>query len=106
MNFDLCFQVSSLAKLQEELSSQKVKELSALKERMLSEKKAAVSRFEQKMADNSARLQQQLQKVKELSQEEIVAMETEVTKQLSEEREKSEQLREALIAVKKVNFRP
>ena len=98
MSFDFCFQVSSLAKLQEELSSQKLKELSALKEKLLYEKKASVLRVEQKMADQLAKLQQQVQKVRE----EMVAMETEMTKQLSEEREKSGQLREALAVTKKV----
>lgn len=69
----------------------------------MNEKKAAIARVEQKMADQLTKLQQQLQKTKENCREEIVVLETELTKQLAEEREKSEQLREALSATKKAN---
>lgn len=69
----------------------------------MNEKKAAIARVEQKMVDQLTKLQQQLQKTKENCREEIVVLETELTKQLAEEREKSEQLREALSATKKAN---
>ena len=96
-------QVASLAKLQEELSEQKVKELSLLKERLLSEKKTAVTRVEHRIAEQAAKFQQQLVKVREQSREEVATLEEEMTRQLADEREKSEQLRESLSVAKKVS---
>lgn len=56
------------------------------------------------MNEQVTKLQQQLQKVKEKSREEVVAMETEMTKQLVEERKKTEQLRGSLHATKRVRI--
>lgn len=90
------------AKLHEELSGQKAKELSSLKERLLCEKKTAVGRVEHRMNEQVAKLQQQLLKAKEQNKEEMVALETEMSKQLAEEKEKNDQLRESLRSTKKV----
>ena len=91
-----------LARVQEDLSGQKAKEISSLKERLLSEKKAAVARMEQKMNEQVAKLQQQLHKARQQSREETVALEKDMSKQLAEEREKTEQLRKSLHSTVKV----
>lgn len=61
-----------------------------------------MARVEQKMAEQVSKLHQQIQKVREQGREEMAALERETTKQLAEEREKSEHMRELLHATKKV----
>lgn len=55
------------------------------------------------MAEQVAKLQQQLQKVREQGREEMASLEREMNRQLVEEREKSEHLRELLHGAKKVS---
>ena len=62
-----------------------------------------MGRVEQKMAEQVAKLQQQLQKVRELGREEVASTEREMNRQLAEERDKSEHLREVLHGTKKVS---
>jgi hypothetical protein len=93
-----------LAKLQDDLSSQKAKELSSLKEKLQGEKRSAVGRVEQKMAEQVAKLHQQLHKVREQGREEAASLEREMNRQLAEEREKSEHMRELLHGAKKVSI--
>ena len=62
-----------------------------------------MGRVEQKMAEQVTKLQQQLQKVREQGREEVASMEREMNRQLAEERDKSEHLREVLHGTKKVS---
>ena len=71
-----------MVKLQDQLSEQKSKELSSLKERLLSEKREAVARTEHRTTEQVAKLQQQLQKVKEQNREEKATFEKQMTRQL------------------------
>ena len=61
-----------------------------------------MGRVEQKMSEQVSKLQQQLQKVREQGREEMASLEREMAKQVAEERDKSEHLRESLLATKKV----
>ena len=79
-----------------------MKELSTLKEKLQSEKRTAVGRVEQKMAEQMAKLQQQVHKVREQGREDVATLEREMNKQMTEEREKSDHLRELLHEAKKV----
>lgn len=54
------------------------------------------------MAEQVTKLHQQLQKVREQGREEMAALDREMTRQLAEEREKAEHLRESLHTTKKV----
>ena len=62
-----------------------------------------MGRVDQKMAEQVAKLQQQLQKVREQGREEMASLEREMNRQLVEERDKSEHLQELLHAAKKVS---
>ena len=62
-----------------------------------------MGRVEQKMAEQVTKLQQQLHKVREQGREEATSLEREMNRQVVEEREKSEHLRELLHAARKVS---
>ena len=94
--------VAALARLQEEALEDKQRELYACKVKLQEEKKGALARLEAKMADQVSRLQLQIGKMKEQDSRELTVLRDELESQLADERERTNQLREALTTCRKV----
>lgn len=94
--------MAALARFQEEALDDKQREVYACKLKLQEEKKAALTRMEAKMVDQVSRLQQQIQKMKEQSSRDLDTTRRVLESQLTEERERANQLRETLATCKRV----
>lgn len=91
-----------MARLHEEASGERQREVYACKVKLQDEKKAAVVRLEAKIADQVSRHQAQLQKMREQYSREVATVKGELEGQLTDEKERTNQLRESLASCRKV----